>query len=212
MTDCYTYALCEICRKTSCEKRVKEYTGDMRHVPCDGICHICTMAIHHHSMIDVEPFTSMDNIQACVMYHLQKHHRIKFYGRQGENSDKSLVEQAVTQVLKCRICTFDGVIMPLIEELAFCKGCLNNQPEVCVQNFITRLKANKTCKNLQEVESEIILAISRNNGATLKEICGQIKIPNSFFVHEITISQIISDLIDQKKITKDENDKYHIRE
>ena len=211
MTNCYIHELCGICRKLNCDKRVKDYNGDMRNIPCDGICHTCKRAIHHHSVIHQEPFTSMNDLDVCVMYHLQKHHNINFYGRQGENSDKSLVEQAIYQVYKCRICTFEDIIIPLLKKLDLGKSCSNEKEEILVEKFLSMFKKDKICAHLQAVASEIISVVSGNDGVNVVELCEQIHIANGFVIHEITITPMISDLLTQNKIIKDDYGKYHIK-
>ena len=212
MKECYVENLCNICRKENCDKRVEKYVADRRNKPCNGMCHTCVSAIHDHSMIDREPFKSIHNLRTCAMYHLQKHNGIKFYGRVGENSYESEIEQAISQVLKCKSCTFEGVVES-IEKLFSCKKCFTHEVGLSLDDFASNLKNIKACTSLKEVESGIISILSNNVCLNVNEICNHLKkvVSNVFFVHELTIMPVLFELINQNRIVKNGDEKYCIK-
>lgn len=210
MTMCYVHNYCGICRKEGCDKRLKDYGGE--NAFCKGECHTCPSAIHHHSMIDEEPFFSMKGLSLCTMYHLQEHHSVEFYGRVGENSGQSEIEQAISQVYRCKGCSFGGII-ELMQELPDCRKYFMKKEGIQLEDLIGKQKSLKLCTSLTEVQNGIISIISGNPNIKLEEICALLKdvVADVFFIHELTIIPILSEFVSEEKIIKNDDDEYYIK-
>ena len=211
MTECYRENLCVICRKKNCDKRTEKYTADRRNKPCDGMCYTCINAIHDYSAIDKEPFKSVYNLRICAMYYLQKHQGIKFYGRIGEDSYESEIEQAISQVLKCESCVFESSIK-VINKLSN-GSCFMCKEGSLIEDSVLNDKDLEACTFLKEVEKGVISVLSNNICANVNEICNYLKqvVSNIFFIHELTIMPVIFELINQNRIVKCGDKKYSIR-
>lgn len=220
MKECYVNALCGICRKENCDKRINKYEANKKNKLCNGMCHTCSSAIHHQSMILKEPFASMRGLQTCAMYHLQKHNGIKFYGRVGENSNESEIEQAILQVYRCKECSFESVVRS-IDKLSGCQKYAADKSGYSLDGIASNLKKVRVCNSLKEVEAGImhivpkylgVCVISQNAGIDVNEICDYLKtvVSDVFFVHELAITPVLFKLLNQKRIAKSMYDKYYV--